>query len=74
MCLQSFCIFSATTAAKIFFYNLFDSVPLVNRIKEGCENLSMLLILLISYLKYSQKSNLSLENKNLKWGGNMIMK
>ncbi len=41
--------------------------PLVNMIKEGCENLSALLILLIFYLKNSQKSNLSLENKNLKW-------
>ncbi len=37
-------------------------------IKEGCENLSALLILLIFYLKKSQKSNLSLDNKNLKWG------
>ncbi len=43
--------------------------PLVNMIKEGCENLSALLILLIFYLKNWQKSNLSLENKNLKWGG-----
>ncbi len=42
--------------------------PLVNMIKEGCENDSALLILLIFYLKTSQKSNLSLENKNLKWG------
>ncbi len=37
-------------------------------IKEGCENVSALLILLIFYLKKSQKSNLSLYNKNLKWG------
>ncbi len=37
-------------------------------IKEGCENVSALLILLIFYLKNSQKSNLSLDNKNLKWG------
>ncbi len=37
-------------------------------IKEGCENLSALLILLIFYLKKSQKSNLSLDNKNIKWG------
>ncbi len=42
--------------------------------KEGCENLSALLILLIFYLKKSQKSNLSLDNKNLKWGENIIMK
>ncbi len=41
---------------------------LVNMIKEGCGNKSSLLILLIYYLKNSQKSNLSLENKNLKWG------
>ncbi len=48
---------------------------LVNMIKEGCENVSALLILLIFCLKYSQKSNLSLDNKNLKWGGgNIIMK
>ncbi len=44
------------------------SAPLVNMIKEGCENESALLILLIFYLKYSQKSILSLVNKNLKWG------
>ncbi len=37
-------------------------------IKEGCENLSALLIILIFYLKNSQKPNLSLDNKNLKWG------
>ncbi len=38
-------------------------------IKGGCENESASLILLIFYLKeYSQKSNLSLDNKNLKWG------
>ncbi len=30
---------------------------LVNMIKEGCENVSALLILLIFYLKNSQKSN-----------------
>ncbi len=42
--------------------------PLVNMIKEGCENESAFLILLIFYLKKSQKSNLSLDNKNLKWG------
>ncbi len=35
-------------------------------IKEGCENESALLILLIFYLKKPQKSNLSLDNKNLK--------
>ncbi len=38
-------------------------------IKEGCENESALLILLIFYLNKSQKSNLSLDNKNLKWEG-----
>ncbi len=43
-------------------------------IKEGCENKSALLIHLIFYLKKSQKSNLSLDNNNLKWGGNIIMK
>ncbi len=43
------------------------SAPLVNMIKEGCENESALLILLIFYLKNSQKSNLSLDIKNLKW-------
>ncbi len=37
-------------------------------IKEGCENESALLIVLIFYLKKSQKSNISLDNKNLKWG------
>ncbi len=42
--------------------------PLVNMIKEGCENSSALLILLIFYLKKKKKSNLSLDNKNLKWG------
>ncbi len=44
------------------------SAPLVNMIKEGCENKSALLILLIFYFKKSQNSNLSLDNKNLKWG------
>ncbi len=43
-------------------------VPLLNMIEEGRENKCALLILLIFYLKNSQKSNLSLENKNLKWG------
>ncbi len=43
-------------------------VPLVNMIKEGCGNKSALLILFIFYLKKSQKSNLSLENNNFKWG------
>ncbi len=42
--------------------------PLVNMIKEGYGNESALLILLIFYLENSQKSNLSLDNKNLKWG------
>ncbi len=36
--------------------------------KEGCENESALLILLIFYLKNAQKSNLSLDNKNFKRG------
>ncbi len=34
--------------------------PLVNMIKEGSENKPALLIILIFYLKKSQKSNLSL--------------
>ncbi len=38
-----------------------------NMIKEGCENYSALLILLIFYKKKSLKSNLSLDDKNLKW-------
>ncbi len=37
-------------------------------IKKGCENVSPLLILLIFYFKSSQKSNLSLDNTNLRWG------
>ncbi len=41
-------------------------------IKEGCENESALLIHLIFYFKKSQKSNLSLDNKNLN-GGNIIV-
>ncbi len=41
--------------------------PLVNMIKEGCENYSALLILLIVYVKHSQKSILSLDNTNFKW-------
>ncbi len=40
----------------------------LNMIKEGCENESALLILLIFYLGNPHKSNLSLDNKNLKWG------
>ncbi len=43
-------------------------VPLVNMIKRGPGNAYALLILLIYYFKKSQTSNLSLENKNLKWG------
>ncbi len=43
-------------------------------IKGGCENKSVLLILFIFILKQLQKSNLSLENKNLKWKKNLIMK
>ncbi len=41
--------------------------PLVNTTKGGCEN-KCALILLIFYFKKSQKSKLSLENRNLKWG------
>ncbi len=37
-------------------------------IKGGSENKPALLILLIFYFKKSQKSNLSLDNKNWKWG------
>ncbi len=36
-------------------------------IKEDCDNESALLILLIFYFFESQKSNLSLDNNNLKW-------
>ncbi len=44
--------------------------PLVNMI-----NKPVLFILLIFYLKKSQNSNFSLDNKNLKWGGgDIIMK
>ncbi len=61
---------------QIYFRDLFldiqswpnISAPLVNMIKEGCENVSALLILLTFYFKMSKKSNLSLDNKNLKWG------
>ncbi len=42
--------------------------PLVNMIKEGCENYSALLILLIFFFKMHKKSNPSLDNKNLKGG------
>ncbi len=38
-------------------------------IKGGCENSSALLNLFIFYFKNSQKSNLLLDNKNIKWGG-----
>ncbi len=64
----------------MFFYLLIiqswpkTSAPLVNIIKGGCENKSALLILLIFYLKTSQKSNILLDNKNFKCGGNLIMK
>ncbi len=43
-------------------------------IKGGCENSSALLNLFIFYLKNSQKSNLLLDNKNIKWGGDIKMK
>ncbi len=51
-------------------------VPLVNVITEGCGDKAALLIVLIYYLENSKKSNLSLENGNLKWGGGggIIMK
>ncbi len=39
---------------------------LVNIIKGGCENVSALLLFLIFYLRNSQKSKLSLHNKNYK--------
>ncbi len=42
---------------------------LVNMNKEVCENVSAQLILLNLYLQNSEKSNHSLDNKNLKWGG-----
>ncbi len=41
--------------------------PLVNIIKEGCENKSVLFILLIFHLEKSQKSNLS-ASKTIKVG------
>ncbi len=40
---------------------------MVNMFKKVCENESALLILLIFYIKKSQKSNRSLDNKK-KWG------
>ncbi len=44
-------------------------VPLVNMIKEGCENKCALLFLLTFYFFLNlKKSKLSLENNNLKWG------
>ncbi len=62
---------------KILFWFAFSqiqswskiSAPMVNMIKEGCENVSALLILFVFYLFFNhKKSNLSLENKILKWG------
>ncbi len=64
----------ANACERTHVVRIVDQIHLVNMIKEGCGNKSVLLILLIYYLKKSQKSNLSLENKNLKWGGGMIMK
>ncbi len=50
------------------------SAPLVNMIKEGCENESALLILLIFYwINIHKKDNLSFDNKNLKWGGGISL-
>ncbi len=43
--------------------------PLVIMIKRRLWKLICIVILLIFYLKKSQNSNLSLDNKNLKWGG-----
>ncbi len=43
-------------------------VGTLGKSKEGCGNKFALLIILIFYFKNSQKSKLSLENKNLKWG------
>ncbi len=48
------------------------SAPLVSMIKGGCENVSALLILLIFYLKKSQKSNFLLDSNNINWGGNIM--
>ncbi len=44
------------------------SAPLVNMIKEGCENEFAFLIVLIFYLKNAQTSNLLLDDNYLKWG------
>ncbi len=41
---------------------------MVNMFKKVCENESALLILLIFYIKKSQKSNLSLDNKKKNGG------
>ncbi len=46
-------------------------VPLVNMIKEGCENKCALLILLIFYKKKKKKNTFIGEDK---MGGNIIMK
>ncbi len=51
-------IYIYTVMAKI-------SAPLI---KEGFENESALLIILIFYFKSSKKTNLSLDNTILKWG------
>ncbi len=57
-----------TTNIYIYIYIYTVMAHLVNMIKEGCENVSALLILLIFYLNKSQKYNLSLDNNHLKWG------
>ncbi len=48
--------------------------PLVNMIKEGSENKPALLIILIFYLKKITKIEPFVEQKQLKMGGNIIMK
>ncbi len=47
-------------------------VPLVNMIKEGCENKCASLIFFIFFFQ-SQNSKLSLENNNLKKGGGVSL-
>ncbi len=49
-------------------------IPMLNMIKEGCENKSISLFILMFYFLHLQKSNLALENKDLKWEGNLIIK
>ncbi len=70
ICIMRVCIYPNPVYIYIYIYTVMAkiSTPLVNMIKEGCENESSLLILLIFYLKKLQKSNLSLDDNNLKWG------